>query len=579
MSFPNDTSTSATLAPWGSVATPSGAACTTAPPLRPRGAGPSLLPRASLPISDSSAKHAVLAPLPLPGVLRRRFVGEWIDPAVASAIVADAHAELEGRGEAPADSLECPGPVVFDGNGRIKSLRTRLLTPELVGRLEAAIISPLSQTRSDAPREAPRTPRSILVAAMHLLRCDAAPEATGLMTDARKLFLSASFSRNGVLRLVGDCSHSLRNEQLHGKFQEFARELRQDVSTPQLVDSLYGRTFESLLAEDLVRNPPEGILTAARRLGEGLVGILEGLEKRAKNGLMIYIAKEMRHWVRHDLTQSSQWDKGPRPWHALCPRFKEFTGRQSMSTLRPCLVEVTSGVEAVLVPLLATSAARGLSLQSPGPIPSWLARANATYSAKVRPQKPTEMSMLVQVEGQLLAREPGNWLHYQPKVTHFNTLRPIGKDHAHDRVVAPDAASSRAPSGFTKNTLLKGQTVVNGPSGQTWLSEWLAQHLAQQEPDFPLGFHRLNTMMALVFDGGHSTEEVLYTLKFAEELDQPLASWLCKWLCCSTDEPTSGYEAIPFLLETSADQQALRERLDKALDQTLDYHAKHIARE
>lgn len=572
-SCPQDFSIPTSLAPSGSVATPLGAAGTT---VAPSGAGLSLRPRASLPISDSTARHAVLAQLPAPEGLRRRLVGAWIDPSVATAIIADARAELEGRGEALADPLECPGPVEFDGNGCIRSLRTRLLTPEIIARLEAAIISPLTQTRSDAPREAPRTPRSILIAVMHLLRCNAGPEATELMTRARKLFLSASFSREGVSRLVGDCSRRLRNEQLHRRFREFDRELKQDVSTPQLADNLYGRTFESLLAEDLVRNPPEGILTAARRLGEGLFGMIEGLDSGAIKGLMHYIALEMRH----DPKQSCQWNKGPRPWHALCPRLKEFIRKPSMSTLRPCLVEVTSGVDAVLVPMVVTAAGRGFLSQLPwGMIPFSLLRANDIYLDEIKPQKPKDTSMLVQVEGQLLAHKPGIWLHYQPKVTHFDTLRPIGMDHAHDKVVAPNAASSRAPSGFTKNTLLKGQTMVNGPSGQTWMVEWLGQHLAQQEPDFPLGFHHLNTMMAMVFDGGHSTEEVLYTLKFAEELDQPLASSLCKWLPCLTDEPTSGYEAIPFLLENSADQQALRERLDKALDQTLDYHAEHIARE
>jgi hypothetical protein len=66
-----------------------------------------------------------------------------------------------------------------------------------------------------------------------------------------------------------------------------------------------------------------------------------------------------------------------------------------------------------------------------------------------------------------------------------------------------------------------------------------------------------------VFDGGHSTAEVLYTLD--RVTGRP------------TDEPLRGYEAIATLASSGAERQALHERLENALDKTLDYHRRHVA--
>ena len=77
-----------------------------------------------------------------------RLLGATIDPQVANAL-------LEEAGD-----RDCP--VKFDGFGRItRFARSSIhrLPPGLVDRLEAAIIRPLSQTNSQAPRTAARAER------------------------------------------------------------------------------------------------------------------------------------------------------------------------------------------------------------------------------------------------------------------------------------------------------------------------------------------------------------------------------------------------------------------------------------
>lgn len=480
--------------------------------------------------------------------------------------MAEAEAELAEKGMQVRDRAACPGIVKFDGIGRIVAITTDALTPKLAARLEAAVIKPLTTTRSEVPAQAPRPARSILTVAMHLLRNDESAEGKALMDNARKMFLSGSLHDKSVATLIDDGLRRLsKNELLRVGLKELAKEINRPVSTPQLVDNLYGRTFESLLVEDLVRKPPEGVLNTAWELGVGVLDTLEGYTPSQRAVIVDGIAVQVR----------DDW----RIWYGDSPSMKEFARTPSMATLKACLADTSNGIEAIKVLFIATHMCRVMNTSFRETNPSWLRMADAFYET-VYAQKPQERSALTDGElGGLEARKPGNWLHYQPNAStfEFHSRKRVGKNYTHARVVAPGATESGSPNGFVKDALIRGQTVVNGASGQTNLLAFFGQHLASVNPRFSLGDHHLNTLMALVFDGGHSTEEVLYTLDAIEKSTRPWMASLAALLTCWPDGQLRGYEAITTLADNTADEQALRQRLEKALDMTLDYHGSHVA--
>lgn len=504
---------------------------------------------------------------PQTAALRRRLTGCTLAPATATAIVAEAEARLAARRLSLQTASACPGEIRFDGTGRIVAIKPGTLSPALAARLEAAVIEPLSKTRSEVPAQAPRPARSILTAAMHLLRHDESPEASSWMDSARKLFFAGSLTRDVVSASLDDAATRLQHHQTLGPaFERLAAESSKPVTTPQLVDNLYGRTFESLLVEDLVRDPPQGVLAAAKELGRGVLDILGSLPGSKQSKLVEGIASQTR----------ADW----RIWYGLSPTMKAFARTPSMETLAKCLSDTTTGIEAIKVPFLATHMCRTLNTHLPSDMPAWLHKADAFYESDIYPRKPQTTSMLSDGNrGGLEARIPGNRLHYQPGTTAFEMQGQAGgKSCTHARVVDAHAAEPDAPKGFVKDALTRGQTVVTGPSGQTNLLAFFGQHLADVNPRFSLGDHHLNTLMALVFDGGHSTEEVLHTIDAIEKSSRSWIASLAATLSCSLDAPLKGYEAIATLAENSSDELDLRKRLDKALDMTLDFHAEQVAR-
>jgi hypothetical protein len=78
--------------------------------------------------------------------------------------------------------------------------------------------------------------------------------------------------------------------------------------------------------------------------------------------------------------------------------------------------------------------------------------------------------------------------------------------------------------------------------------------------------------MFVVFDGGHSTEEVLCTLDAIEKSRQGQ-----NVSGTTLAEFNEGYQAIAKLGATEADRQALKKRMDEALDQTVKRFATHVA--
>lgn len=463
--------------------------------------------------------------------------GATIDPAVASEILASAR---NGAAE-----------VAFDGFGRITGFATPHLSPALLAKLEAAVIRPLTTTNSPAPREAPRTEREILTRAMHLLGLTSGLAKDMLLDDAKNLFLSGSLNRQSVAAFIDKGVRLLAGDVLlQDQFMKLAAEIAKPVTTTQQADNIYGRSFESQLASDLVSNPPPGVLDAASQLGKGILDTLREHPQPVQDMMLARLAASL--------------GAEPRPWSGQSPSLQTFINQPTMKNLEACLADTSNGIEAIKMPFIATRLAMtinwavGRGLAQP---PQWLNNANNFYGHVISPQKPTEQSRL----NGLHVQTPGNWLNHHPKPDTILT-----GDSAYSWTHAK-MSSAESLSAFESHALSTGQTVVNGPSGTTNLMAFFGQHLARRNPNFPEANHHLNTLMFVVFDGGHSTQEVLSTLDAIKKLSQGQSAQ------DAVGQFAGGYAAIAELGATEAERHELRARLDKATAQTVQYLATHVA--
>ncbi|PMS32363.1 hypothetical protein C0Z16_07075 [Paraburkholderia rhynchosiae] len=464
-----------------------------------------------------------------------RLMGLSIDAKVADEILA------------VAGNAQCP--VKFDGFGRIEDFAPlHLIPPTLVTKLENAVIEPLTSTNARGPRDAPRAERDILVRAMHLLGMEHNPVNHALLDDSKKLFMSGAFSREAVAAFLHDAIGRVSDDPLlHDQFTKLAAEIAKPVTVPQLADNLYGRTFESLLVDDLVRWPTKGMLRATRELGRGVVETLESYPPA--------VLDEMANILRSDV----------RPWFGLSPSMREFLERPSMDTLKACMVDTSNGIEAIKTINVAQRMVLAIhNVSERGEIrrPGWYRRCFDFYSDFLSSQKPGGKSRLSGVA----AQQPGNWLHYQPNAA--TTKSPWqGTSWTHARVVTPERLSL-----FEQDALARGQPIVNGASGQTGMVVSFAHYLARTHPRLSQHDLHLAIMTCLVFNGGHSTEEVLFALDAIKGLYAPDSvepGWASGF--------RGGYEAIEELAGNEADKQMLRDRMDAALKRTVAYCAMHVA--
>lgn len=516
-------------------------------------------PRARLPGQPSTSAEPPQADLRL-----QHLMGATIHPTVATEVMAAARADIasSSSGARPTD---VPGPVQFDGTGRIVGL-TGSVPAELASRLEAAVIRPLAQTKAGSSHEAPRTERSILTAALHALRSSDNPEAAALASEARTLFLSAGFSRPRVAALIeAGMSRLAGDPVLHGQFKQMASELKQPVTPQQLADNLFGRTFESVLAEDLVRNPTQAMLQAAGELGQATTRVISGYPAEERRLIAAAIGQAM----------NKDW----RPWYPHSDSLTHFLKTPSPRRLQAALADVSTGIDAVKNASLTTWMARSMTpLVDNGlihDVPEWFRRSTEFYQSFVEPQKPPKSTLHERGEASVMAREPGNWLHYQPNGSTFHPP-DAGKSWVHNRTI-----DHEAPSEFTRHALSSSQTVVNGMSGLATILAFFGNEIAQNNPHFSLADHDLNTMAAMVFDGGHSTEEVLSALKASRTA---MKHWDSQWwqpvaqLLMGSPQPLiSGYEGIAALVRNPDAVQDIQARLEKTLDRTLDYYGQHTA--
>ena len=419
-----------------------------------------------------------------------RGLAEFAQRLARRPALADAQAtqRLIGATIAPPTANRYLHRIEFDGFGRIVRFK-RPVSESSAARIEAARIAPLHATRSPHPREAGRTPRDCLTQLLHLAvkLGNAAPP--GLADSARTLWMSAHVGAAEVKALIEQARTGFRDApDISALLRELHAQVGIGQSTAQLQDNLYGRHFDSEFARALVDCPPASLLAQSKRTGQSLYHLFT-------ETLSPYSGA--RGETLHALAALIEQD--PRPWFRELSHIGPFLREPTAQRLHDMLSHVATGFDVIKLPYLAARLSFAIQhVQGP---PPWMQAANENFAMTVGPERSPKPAPVAH-----RTERYGIHLHYQPGGERYEGTSSAGgsKSWADDKVLDAGAVGT-----FDRHALDAGQPIVNGASGSANILAFLHRHLAARDPEHDEAAGMLAALTFLVYDGGHSINEVL----------------------------------------------------------------------
>ncbi|WP_350304920.1 MARTX multifunctional-autoprocessing repeats-in-toxin holotoxin RtxA [Photorhabdus viridis] len=406
---------------------------------------------------------------------------------------------------APQHTEQLSPQIILDGIGRVVGLKSGV-TQDDIDRLMKWQITPLTRTNSIAEREAPRTESESLIAFMSRLEEADIPETTPLLERARELWLTGQVTSKKTIRLFNDAATQLKAyPELHALVLSLQTDARRKKATTQYIDNLFGRRFDSELAHALVKTvSPDGI-AAARQTGQFLVQEFEQWMHNTSVAPMRDIAIRMQAFA-------NTIKKDIRPWFSRVPELTTFLQQPTFDNFKTMMTKVDNGFEMIKIPFLAVKMSNvdGMGLSSS----QWKAEGDIFYREEIYKARSTS-SQLAKWAGvthkvkitEQKTNDYGIALPYQPSGDRYEDFLS-GRKVAAGRILTPGHETA-----LERNALEQGHSVVTGASGSTNIMVHLNKYIASQDPTFPVGQGYLNTLVFLVFDGGHSVNESLVVYK------------------------------------------------------------------
>ncbi|OCQ53515.1 Toxin B [Photorhabdus australis subsp. thailandensis] len=401
--------------------------------------------------------------------------------------------------------------VIFDGTGRIVGLKGSV-TQDEINQLIKWKITPLTRKNSTAEREAPKTESESLIVFMSRLEAENIPEAEPLIERARELWLTGQVTSRETIRLFNEALSQLQAyPELHGLVLSLHADAHREKSTTQYIDNLFGRRFDSELAHTLVKTASPDAIATSGRIGQFLVQEFE-LYMQSTSDLAVsdgQIAIRMQAFAE-------KIKKDIRPWFSRVPELTAFLQKPTFDNFKIMMTKVDNGFEMIKIPFLAVkmSTTDGMGLH----LSQWKAEAdifyrNEIYKARSTSSKLTNMAD-VTYKVKLTEQQTNDYgiaLPYQPSGDQYEDFL-YGRKVAAGRVLTPGQETP-----LERNALVQGHSVVTGASGSTNIMVHLNNYIASQEPTFSQEQAYLNTLVFLVFDGGHSVNESLVVYKALQE--------------------------------------------------------------
>lgn len=240
---------------------------------------------------------------------------------------------LMGKTIAPAVANKFFNSVEFDGFGRIESFSKPLSHKKLM-KLKAAVIEPLTETVATRNTTEPRTERDGLIVLLQALRKSHSSGAAELTQQARSLWLGGVVTRESMLSLIDQALPGVADDaELHSLLTELRAETVQLKTIPQYNENIYGRKFETALAQSLVENPPAGVLKAGAQMNRYMLRHVERLDPDTQDVVLATIAE----YIQQD----------PRPWFGAKPEIVAFQQNPTINGLAELLRKPKDGLDVV----------------------------------------------------------------------------------------------------------------------------------------------------------------------------------------------------------------------------------------
>ncbi|WP_445494562.1 MARTX multifunctional-autoprocessing repeats-in-toxin holotoxin RtxA [Photorhabdus sp. SF281] len=406
---------------------------------------------------------------------------------------------------APQHAEQLNPQIILDGIGRVVGLKGGV-TQDDIDRLIEWQITPLIRTNSMAEREAPRTESESLIAFMSRLEEADIPGTTPLVERARELWLTGQVTSKKTIRLFNDAVPQLQAyPELHALVLSLQMDARRKKATTQYIDNLFGRRFDSELAHALVKTVSPDAIAAARRTGQFLVQEFEQWMQNTSVAPARDIAIRMQAFA-------NTIKKDIRPWFSRVPELTTFLQQPTFDNFKAMMTKVDNGFEMIKIPFLAVkmSNVNGMGLSSS----QWKAEGDIFYREAIYKARSTssqvakwaDVTYKVKITEQQ-TNDYGIALPYQPSGDRYEDFLS-GRKVAAGRILTPGHETA-----LERNALAQGHSVVTGASGSTNIMVHLNKYIASRDPTFPVDQGYLNTLVFLVFDGGHSVNESLVIYK------------------------------------------------------------------
>lgn len=437
----------------------------------------------------------------------------------------DVHA-ANGGGRRMESALKAVGQM-----GKSKDPAVKLVADNITSHLAAgAQARQKDMGASEAERDASRTPNDVVVHLMALvnaaLKTNAGDvELAKVAKAGRTLFMTHMVDTNATKKLIADAKAALESvgDPGAGTCDKLLTQLpKTDAAlTPaQQQDNLYGRVMDTKLIGGLVAEPPAELLAAAGESGKSFATLLDddGGNRSAANTLK-------KHYVIED----------QRPWSKAVPAFDEIgqakDGDEALKAIKKFLTTPpTSGAEIIAMQYLMTK--MSICMGQTGSTPDWMTAANTNYgeigkqalrdrAAPPAKNKDGSKGTVIKSEG------AGITLLHQPVAVDDDTLipseRPGTTNRFGNRTVKDDQFRDQTGEldEVKRSEAIKVQhdhalPFASGVSGSTNILLHLLRHQRDNGLVVDNGAALMNAMMFLVYDGGHSMHEVMWTANQTE---------------------------------------------------------------
>lgn len=311
--------------------------------------------------------------------------------------------------------------------------------------------------------------------------------------------LSFGTTKQWLEGVITDCErHGLHS------LARLAGQLCDDIPEPaatrdnetRLHDNVYGRALESVLINELVRNPPKSVKNSMEALSVHLDRSLSRLPPAAQQ----QAAEAVQDMMQHER----------RGWQAQSPELEAFfqaaPGHELRALKNLLRAPKETGADCIAVPYLTVK--MSLCMGSGAP---WMQQANINYRDVVGPASARETESAPNPNR--IAAKAGITAHHQP-----DTVRTHPSEaamHPGDR----NRPNLQHTSPELRRALQHGAPFVSGVSGSTNIVMHAVGDMLDNRGKIDAKDALLGTMMFLTHDGGHSMHEAMWV---GNQLDQHL---------------------------------------------------------